>query len=483
MSNTCQGLPSGPCPDGRCDRTVKYTVYNLFLCPLCERERKTALSELHQSQSQNKAIDKTEVTKRGQAKSTGVTRTYKASASKNKQTNEISSNSGNNTELTSASGVANKNDENEDSTYHGGHFCSSCLLAIDDAVRSIQCDICASVFHQRCTPMTVKVFDRFVTNVKITGWVCSDCKETVRSSFQQLKQAISHLVEELASVKLQLAELNDANKQSAVYSQPANSETPINAENAAKTDTETVAMPTDVDGVDKRTALIVQRTLSDSSRRKKNVIITGLPEDAARSDRAEFLLLCEQYLSIKPLIADNSCKRIGQMQGDRPRKLLVRLGSEETATAILQAARHLRNSDDEYTANNIYINPDLSPAAAQLAFEARERRRNRNQLNHRSTRTNVRGGNTIDQETNSLQNTGGDLEDAVLISSTKAQLAEVRVTQAPAAKPGASADRSLDSKFGTELERNIENKQIETNTAELLKASGNQPKATTGSFR
>jgi hypothetical protein len=109
------------------------------------------------------------------------------------------------------------------------------------------------------------------------------------------------------------------------------------------------------------------------------VVILRLPEDAAGGDRAEFLRLCEQYLLIKPAVAENGCKRIGKMQAGRPRKLPILLGLQESATAILQAARQLRHSDAEYTADQIYINPDLLPAAAQLASEAQEWRRQRNQ--------------------------------------------------------------------------------------------------------
>jgi len=50
MSNRCQGLPSGVCPENRCDRTVKFGIYDLFLCSSCEKtrdaERSTELKEV-----------------------------------------------------------------------------------------------------------------------------------------------------------------------------------------------------------------------------------------------------------------------------------------------------------------------------------------------------------------------------------------------------------------------------------------------------
>ena len=122
-----------------------------------------------------------------------------------------------------------------------------------------------------------------------------------------------------------------------------------------------------------RTTLIVQRALNDAARRKKNVIVSGLPEDGNNGDdRTEFLKICEQYLTVKPFIADNKCIRLGKKLPGKTRQLLIRLNSEEAATSLIQSAPLLRTSSNT---KNIYINPDLSPAAAKLAYEQRKRRR------------------------------------------------------------------------------------------------------------
>lgn len=115
-------------------------------------------------------------------------------------------------------------------------------------------------------------------------------------------------------------------------------------------------------------AIIVHRTLNDSERRKRNVIVSGLPE-GGEHDRRAFLQLCEENLNVKPVVSDNSCIRVGKNQ---PRKMLVRLESEETAAAVLKAARNLSKSP---ATAGIYINRDLSKAEAQLAYEVRKRRR------------------------------------------------------------------------------------------------------------
>jgi len=46
-----------------------------------------------------------------------------------------------------------------------------------------------------------------------------------------------------------------------------------------------------------QTRLIVHRTLNDESRRKRNVIITGVPEDPSVDDKVAFSDLCETFFS------------------------------------------------------------------------------------------------------------------------------------------------------------------------------------------
>jgi len=53
-----------------------------------------------------------------------------------------------------------------------------------------------------------------------------------------------------------------------------------------------------------------------------------------------------------------------------PRCLLVRLTSDEATAAIQKDAPKLRSSVSQYVAHNVYINPDLSPYDAKLAYEA-----------------------------------------------------------------------------------------------------------------
>lgn len=130
---------------------------------------------------------------------------------------------------------------------------------------------------------------------------------------------------------------------------------------------------------DSRFTMIVHRTINDMSKRRRNVIVTGLAEeeDSGKSDQDTFEDFCECFLPFKPCLAagGNSCRRIGKSINGKPRRLLIKLNSEEAATAMLQFAPSLRQSTCQEVAAGVFINADLSTAAAKLAYEARQKRR------------------------------------------------------------------------------------------------------------
>ena len=82
--------------------------------------------------------------------------------------------------------------------------------------------------------------------------------------------------------------------------------------------------------------------LDDMAKRKLNVVVTGLPEatnstttsELKFTDERDFLQLCEEHLPVKPTVAPNGCVRLGQPDGQRPRKLLVRLMSESCTVTV-----------------------------------------------------------------------------------------------------------------------------------------------------
>lgn len=341
----CQGRPYQPCPESRQDETVRYSIYDLFLCRACEEYRDNE----QQSASGSKPSAPDAKVKRQSARNANSKKASDKPAS---------------TSMTEGGGSNQRGggggDLDFDDTDGDEANCSHCRLPITDK-RKIKCDICCGEFHQKCTAMPPKVFDKFIVNVGTTGWVCDDCRESTRKSHRRLELAIANLAQELAIVKSELFILKNCCEKTTTSSGDAN--TNAAADNEA----------------DVKTSFIVHRTLNDNAKRKQNIIVSGLPETGnTNDDRMAFLKLCEENLTVKPLVPDNACIRIGKSQ---PRRLLVRLRSEDTATAVLRDAPSLRLSQSPQVASKVYINPDLSPAAAQLAFEARKLRRDkRNQL-------------------------------------------------------------------------------------------------------
>ena len=84
---------------------------------------------------------------------------------------------------------------------------------------------------------------------------------------------------------------------------------------------------------------VVRKTFKDASRRKSNVIISGLIESSV-SGEFLFLSLCEVHLSFKPLVVPNGTKRLGSAQNytNKPRRLLVHLRTEQASADLLAAS-------------------------------------------------------------------------------------------------------------------------------------------------
>ena len=89
-----------------------------------------------------------------------------------------------------------------------------------------------------------------------------------------------------------------------------------------------------------------------------------------------FSVFCTEQLGFMPRIAHpNGIKRLGKVNGDNPRKMIVHLESEVAAAEILEAAKFLRNSEDNYVARKVFINLDLSKEEAKEAYLRRQQRR------------------------------------------------------------------------------------------------------------
>ena len=82
--------------------------------------------------------------------------------------------------------------------------------------------------------------------------------------------------------------------------------------------------------------------------------------ESVDDDCSLFLKICEENLSVKPVIVRDRCRRLGKPSGDKPRPFLVVFHNEQAVADILYVARVLRISDNEYVKHNVYLNRDLT---------------------------------------------------------------------------------------------------------------------------
>jgi len=126
------------------------------------------------------------------------------------------------------------------------------------------------------------------------------------------------------------------------------------------------------------TLKLVKKTINDCERRKMNIIISGIPQSNSKSDdHAQIADLVSTNLNLDMHSRILAIRRLGsEVNVSKIRRILVTLDTPFTAAEILSHARRLRNSHDDYTKANVFINPDLSNDDDKLAYERRCQRRN-----------------------------------------------------------------------------------------------------------
>ena len=239
--------------------------------------------------------------------------------------------------------------------------CTGSVTASDSD--SLKCDLCNNVLHPACAGLSHSTACTLRTIIQETGWVCLPCRTITSTKISLLQSTQAKLVEELAVLKDEISEIRSQTKKETVLSD------------------QNVVQSSDIAAT---VTLEVHRELSNMIQRRSNVIISGLPESQeyqgrVMTDEEAFCKLCEEHLTVKPSIARQGCRRLGKLRGNssKSRRLLVPLTTEENAKSLLSVARNLRHSDISDVATNVYINPDLTPAEAKLAYEKRVRRRQR----------------------------------------------------------------------------------------------------------
>jgi hypothetical protein len=270
--------------------------------------------------------------------------------------------------------------------------CSVCLLPISNKDRAnnacLKCEICNESFHSKCVHIPCDTGEQWAQLLANIGWVCGDCKRLARGQYARFQTMLSSLAEELASLQKQFQNftrntIQQSTPQTNIIHGVAANESKgdftckqqIQQQQQSQSDKSTQQQVCGSDDFD----AAVGKAIQDITRRKQNVIISGVPEDPSVSDRDTILQICSTYLPVKPLVSEKDCTRIGKPVTGKPRRLLVRLRSENVARELLQSAPLLRLAADKAVAGAVFINPDLSPAESKRAYEMRKTRREKRQ--------------------------------------------------------------------------------------------------------
>ena len=125
-------------------------------------------------------------------------------------------------------------------------------------------------------------------------------------------------------------------------------------------------------------AIVVHLELEEKKKRASNVIVRGLAPRDDVADDVLFSQFMDANMTVKPPFVRSKCRRLGEKVSGRIQPLLVVFESTLGAADVLASSANLNQ-----TCPGVFINPDLTKAEAQVAYQMREQRRQRRrQLNN-----------------------------------------------------------------------------------------------------
>jgi hypothetical protein len=208
--------------------------------------------------------------------------------------------------------------------------------------KAIQCETCEQYYHLNCCGVAAVDSEGVTSFVAFAGWSCLACRIGVRDEMAKLRTELNELMlidnGEMAKLRTELNELRsklDLCQNSRPASPTNNTNLTTAADAVRNSGTAGQVMRTAPSDVQR----IVRRTIDDLSRRKKNVIISGLAESSDTGDDILFSRFCELNLGMKPYVKLSDTLRLGSATSGQ-RRLLVRLSNESIASELLKAARN-----------------------------------------------------------------------------------------------------------------------------------------------
>lgn len=261
----------------------------------------------------------------------------------------------------------NKNVSSVDRENGDVDLCATCKCVVKKEEFGMQCEVCQAWFHSKCVNMKDELYlmmrDGDAQNFH---WFCHTCNQSANDILQSLRDIQTRVVQNEATInavhkKVELLEKQLKDQETAVKNSELN-----------------------IDTIIKDRVEVTMKEFEDKERRKKNIVLFGIPEadisdieEKKRNDAEQFKTVCNE-LGV-PEIANNSVNifRLGKTNpknGSRPLKVL--LSSESQKQQILSKSRNLINSQN-HQLKKVSIKPDLTfkerEARKKLVIELKER--------------------------------------------------------------------------------------------------------------
>ena len=164
--------------------------------------------------------------------------------------------------------------------------CVDCLEAVENHHCHISCDICHECFHSNCSGLSTDTFESLIVIISEARWVWPGCCADNCNRLTSIRTTLTRATEQIADMQTVITTLK-----SEIDSLKAGITTPL------------PPPPPPLhsgDGLDPGEAVKVEicETITDLSRHKKNVVISGLPEPSCdQSDDILFSQFCEEHMT------------------------------------------------------------------------------------------------------------------------------------------------------------------------------------------